>query len=70
MTKTGPVLSRFDRFRQIGPRASGNLFLYYEVKNKMKCHKLNPFISTFLLLRKSVGKEKICAVVGSRGFAV
>ena len=50
---TGPVLSRFDRFHQIGPRAlkgpraSGGPFLYYEVQNKMKSHKLNPFISAF-----------------------
>ena len=52
---TGPVLSRFDRFHQIGPRAlkgprasgSGCPFLYYEVQNNMKSHKLNPFISAF-----------------------
>ena len=44
---TGPVLSRFDRFYQIGPRtlkgprASGDPLLYYEAQNRGKCHKLN-----------------------------
>ena len=66
--RAGPVLNRFDRFYQIGPRtlkrsrASGGPLLYYEAQNRGKCRKLNQCL---IRMSPKLGKKKIGNAVAS-----